>query len=60
MEKKLKGHMWVTWLTHVHIVAVLQLPQRMDISILWNVLEPNLHSIEYSRTRLSKQMYLAY
>jgi len=39
MEKKVKGHMWVTWLTHVHIVAVLHLPQRMDISILWNVLE---------------------
>jgi len=36
---KWRGHMWVTWLTHVHIVAVLHLPQRMDISILWNVLE---------------------
>jgi len=25
--------------SRVHIVAVLQLPQRMDISILWNILE---------------------
>ena len=36
------------------------LPQRMDISILWNVLEPNLHFMEHSRARLSKQMYYAY
>jgi len=50
MEKKLKGHMWVTWLTHVHIVAVLKLPQRME----------DVRSMEYSRTRLSKQMYWAY